>query len=56
MNDHIYLGLGKPHEARETLVALCIEENNRDDVKEIMNAMVDMIYNGEYSEGDDDTN
>ncbi len=49
--DHLYLKIN-----RTVVVDLLIEEHNREEVKELLTEVIDLIYDGEYTEGDDEYN
>lgn len=52
---HIYLGIGYPGEAKDIIVKLPIEQFNRREVKEVINDAIELIYDGEYErEGSED--
>lgn len=50
----IFLGVGEKGKLRDIVVNLVVEENNRDDVKEVLNDAVDLIYNGDYEDDGED--
>jgi len=53
-DEKIYLGVGTKGDI-ETIAKWVIEDFNRDDIKEVLNDLVDMIYDGiEDEEGEDD--
>jgi hypothetical protein len=50
----IYLVIGEKGKLRDVLVNLVIEENNREDVKEVLNDAVNLIYDDEYEDNEDE--
>lgn len=53
-SQRIYMGVGAPGQRLEVLVNLGIEENNREDVLEVLESALDLIYDGEYDEQEDE--
>jgi hypothetical protein len=47
------MGLGDGKSPLEVLVNLGVEDNNREDVKEVLCDAVDRIYDGEYEYEDE---
>jgi hypothetical protein len=55
MKKYLLLGICNPGETVETLVKLEIEEYNRDDVLEVINDAVTLIYDGiDFEEGENE--